>query len=157
MKPPIKALAAVGLGFIAFQILKGIGTGAVSNIQFAPGQATFDSTMLMQGILRIRWNVTITNNNPVAATLFDVKGQVFYGNIMVGNVDINQSVTLSPGQPKQVVLIFDIQAVQLVQDFILSIGQQGALNTILNVIKFKGTLYTSLVNIPINTNIQIAG
>jgi hypothetical protein len=150
-----KVLALVGLGFIAFTLAKGVGNAAYQNIVFTPGNASFDSSQLVNNILRIRWNVTITNNNPINATLNDVKGTVFYGQIAVGNVDILQPALLETGIPKSMVLIFDIHAQQLIQDVIASFGSQGAWGTLLNQIRFKGTIYTSLINIPIDTVIQL--
>jgi hypothetical protein len=149
-----KILAAIGIGSLALMAAKFVGNAAYSNIKFESGAAQVNANFLGQGFLRVTWNVTLTNNNPITATVNSVVGSVKYGQLHVANVSIATPKTLHSGVPTPLQLVFDIQATQFITDFVNSIANQG-LGAFINVIKFQGTIYTSLVNVPVNTNISL--
>lgn len=150
----MKPLEWVGVGALAVMGANWLGKAAYNQIQIEPGKAHIDTTMLPQ-FVRINWEMAITNNNPVGATVHNVVGEVFYGDVSVGNVSVQTPVTLTPGQKKTFVVNFTINAVQLITDVIGSLANNGIFSTLVNKIRFKGTVYTNVINVPIDTFIRI--
>jgi len=145
----------IGIGAMAYWATKAAVNGAMSKVVFTPGQAEVDTTLLTNGILRINWHVSVQNNNPIAVTVNQVAGRVYYGSINIGNVTISDPLQLVPGEVKTTVLRFDVPATTVISDMFNSISQNGWFGSLVNVIRFKGTLYTSVINVPIDTTLSI--
>lgn len=150
----MKPLEWVGVGALGIWGIAWLGKAAYNQIEVEPGKATVNTAMLPQ-FLRINWTMAITNNNPVGATVYNVVGEVFYGDISVANVSVNTPVTLTPGQKKEFVVHLTINSLQLVNDVISNLANNGIFSTLFNKIRFKGTVYTDVVNVPIDTFIRI--
>jgi hypothetical protein len=150
-----KALATAGAVALAIWAGKGLVNTAMNKVVFTPGQATINTSFLGQGFLRVNWSVTIQNNNPVPVTINQINGAVSYGNVHLTNVSISNPIVLTPGEVVPTVLQLDIPATTIIQDMFSSIQNNGWFGTLANVIRFQGVVYTSVINIPINTTISL--
>lgn len=151
-----KGLKWAGIFFLGKLALEKIGNAAYNNIDYQIGRPSLDFATAPVGSVRVRLPLTITNSNPVTVRLQDVRGTVSYGNILLANVDLGLGGVLATGQVQTFTLLLDIPAGQVINDIVRSFQQQGTYSTLINVLIFRGTIYTNLVNIPITTNINLA-
>lgn len=149
-----KGLKWIGAGALIFLGAKALGDAAMNKIEVVPGKARANTSMLPQ-YLGIEWSLFITNNNPVGIRIDNIVGEVFYRDIKVANVSTGAPVALTPGERREVVVQLTINSVQLITDIVNNIAQYGVLGVLASSIRFKGTVYTNVLNVPLDTAIQL--
>jgi len=150
-----KILQYTGAAALAIWAAKAIGKAGAKGLNFDIQGVTIDPAQLYTGVLKVNISILATNKNPVNIVVQSVQGVVKYGTVTVANVNQPFPATLQTGQPTTIVLSLDIAAPQLIADIVESILQNGVFSALINTIKFEGIVFTSLVNIPIKTNIPI--
>jgi LEA14-like dessication related protein len=153
----LKLLAATGIFFIGKFLVDKIINYVYYNIEYVFGNPVIDWRGLANypQVIKVNLPMTVINKTPVTVTVKSFVGELYYGNIKVSNIVIPQSSVVPAKGQATFDLKIDIQAMQVINDIIASLGQTGTYSTLINVLKLKGVLETSMYRIPIETNISI--
>ena len=150
------ALIGLGAATAGSVLAKGLVNAAYNNISYEFVEANFNFNQLIQGRLGVDIKIKIINHNSVGATVTNVVGTVHYGGIKVADVNTPLAITIPANGQGVGTINLSIQAMSLVND-VLAAFQPGSnlYTTLVNKLKFKGIIYTNVVNVPIEMNIPI--
>jgi hypothetical protein len=156
MKNVRNILAVLGVGYLASVLFSKIGQMAYGNLKLSYGSPNFDYSRLLSAnpVLGVSLPVTIENMNSFGVRVTSFDGELFYGGVKISNVSLPFGAEVPANGGSIVVLQFDVQALQLVQDLIYSFQNTGAFSTLVNKLVLKGNLETNHVRVPINTTIS---
>ncbi|NDD83720.1 hypothetical protein EBZ38_05470 [bacterium] len=152
-----KALAVVGVFFLGKYLVDAIVNAAYNRITYSFGRPSVDFRGLANypPVIKVILPMTIENKNPIGVTITSFVGEIFYGNIKLSDVIIPQGANVPANGQATLNLNLDIQGVQLINDVVNSMAQTGTYSTLINVLKLKGVLETSMYRVPIETNISL--
>lgn len=152
-----KVLAIAGAFFIGKYIVDSIINYAYNRITYSFGRPTVEWRGLANypPVVKVILPMTIINKNPIGVTIDRFVGELFYGNVKLSDVIIPSGGLLPANGQLILNLDINIQGVQVIQDIMNSISQTGTYTTLINVIKLKGNLETSLYRVPIETNLSL--
>lgn len=152
-----KALAVVGAFFLGKYLFDQVINSAYNRITYSFGRPNVDFRGLANypPVVKVILPMTITNKNPVGVTIQSFVGEIFYGNVKLSNVNIPQGGLLPANGELTLNLELNIQGIQVINDIVTSLGQTGTYSTLINVIKLKGVLETSIYRVPVETNISL--
>jgi len=152
-----KALAVIGAYFIGKFIVDSVINYAYNRITYSFGRPTIDWRGLANypPVIKVILPMTVVNKNPIGVTINNFVGELFYGAIKMSDVIIPQGGLLPANGELTLNLNVNIQGLQVIQDVINSMAQTGTYSTLVNVIKLKGYIETSLYRVPIETNISL--
>jgi hypothetical protein len=150
-------LAAAGIFFIAKFVVDKIVSGAFSNVRINFGAPTFDFSGLLQNpaTINVRLPMNIINGNYIGVNVTNFQGGIYYGNILLSNVSIPTTGQIPANGQTTIYLNLQINAMQVINDVIASLNQTGTYSTLVNVIRLRGVLETSILRIPVDTTISI--
>lgn len=152
-----RVLALAGGFFIVKMLADKVVSGAFSNINYTFGKPTFNfnNMLLNPPSIEVNLPMTIENKNPIGITVTNFRGVIMYGNLKISDVVIPVGGIIPANGSNTLFLKLNIIALQLINDIVRSISQTGAYGTLVNVIKLKGTLETSVLRVAIDTNISL--
>jgi len=152
-----KGLAFVGIFFLGKYLLDTIVNAAYNRISYTFGKPSVDFRGLANfpPVIKVILPMTIINKNPIGVTVTSFVGEIFYGNIKLSDVIIPQGEVIPANGQATLNLNFNIQGTQVINDIVASLGQTGTYSTLINVIKLKGVLETSMYRVPIETNLSL--
>lgn len=152
-----KVLAIAGAFFIGKYIVDSIINYAYNRITYSFGRPTVEWRGLANfpPVVKVILPMTVINKNPIGVTIDRFVGELFYGNVKLSDVIIPSGGLLPANGQLILNLDINIQGVQVIQDIMNSISQTGTYTTLINVIKLKGNLETSLYRVPIETNLSL--
>ncbi len=155
--------AAVGIGAAATWAGNAIFNSFYNNISYEYLGARFDFNGVYLGNIGVLIDLKIINKNNVnvGCTVRQLKGALYYG--MDANNQPNKVATLDVPQafivPQNGENNFTINATanaqELIQDIINIFSSSNGMAVLSTPLVFKGTLYTNVVNVPLNFNIPI--
>jgi hypothetical protein len=151
------AFALVGAYFIGKYLVDAVINAVYNRIEYSFGRPNVDFRGLLNTppVIRVVLPMTIINKNPIGVTVTQFIGEMFYGNIKLSDVIIPQGALVPANGQATMNLNLDIQGAQLISDVVNSMSQTGTYSTLINVVKLKGVLETSLYRVPIETNISL--
>lgn len=152
-----KGLAIAGAFFLGKYVVDAIINFAYNRITYSFGRPNVDFRGLANypPVIKVLLPMTVINKNPIGVNVTSFVGEMFYGNIKLSDVIIPQG-TLIPANGQGILnLNINIQGLQLINDVITSMSQTGTYGTLVNVIKLKGVLETSMYRVPVETNISL--
>ena len=155
MKNIRNILALLGIAYAGSIVFSRLGSIAYGNLKLDYGSPSFDYTRLLSlsPVLGVTLPVTVENMNSFGVNITSFTGEIFYGNVKLGDVSLPLGASIPAKGGSIVALQFDITAIQLIQDLIYSFQSTGAFSTLVNKLVLKGNLETSHVRVPINTTI----
>lgn len=152
-----RILAIAGIFYLGKMAIDKIVTMAYNRITYSFGRPSVDFSGLLMNpaTVRVTLPMEVKNNNPIGVVVTNLVGEIFYGNIKLTNVIIPAPAQIPANGTGIINLQLNIVATQLINDIVNSINRTGTYSTLVNVIKLKGTLETSLLRVPIETNISL--
>ena len=146
------ALLAIGL-----YLLVSKGLSQASNVVLNNLRVDFNNVRMQwggwsdPGAFFASIQITVDNGNPAGVTVNGFQGGLYYGIYHLGNVSLPQIVTISPNN----ISSFEVVARVTLDRLPLEIAQLIQNQDYLEALRLKGTLFTSLVNVPIDQNIPV--
>ena len=144
-------LAIYGAYSLVRPIIDSITGRAINNFVFDTGKPRF-AIGEQAGKVVIYLPITIINKNFFQIEVYSFSGSLFYGSYNLGEIMLPQTF-LASGQSitREARIVVDLT------QFGLNITDMINTSNYLGVLKIKdGMLYTNIINVPINQNIQIA-
>ena len=153
----IKGFALAGIYFISKYVVEQVVNMAYNRITYSFGRPRVDLRGLANypPIIKVVLPMVINNKNPVGITVTKFTGQLFYGSIKLSDIIIPNGTVIPANGDGTMDLNLDITATQLIQDVISSLGATGTYSTLVNTLRLKGVLETSILRVPIETTISI--
>lgn len=150
------ALLLIGAGTAATILGNAVFNAAYNKISYEFVDAQFKFNQLPQGRVGVDVRIKIKNGNSVGLTVGRVEGEVRYGNLKVADVNAPLPIQIPGNGEATGTINLSIQAMSLVNDIIAAFQPGNSVyNTLVNKLKFKGIIYTNVVNIPIDINIPV--
>jgi LEA14-like dessication related protein len=152
-----RIFAFAGIFFIGKMAIDKLITMAYNRITYTFGRPSVDFSQLLMSppTVRITLPMEVKNNNPLSVTVTRFDGELFYGNLKLSNISIPAPANLPANGTGTLYLTFNVQALQLINDVVSSITRTGSYTTLVNVLRLRGTLETSILRVPIETNISL--
>jgi len=157
LKDTVKTgLILLGAGAAASMLGGAVFNAAYNKISYEFVDAQFKFNQLLQGRVGVDIRIKIKNGNSVGVTVTHVEGEVKYGNLKLSDVNLPLPIQIPANGETIGTINLSIQAMTFVSDIIAAF-QPGSnvYNTLVNRLKFKGIIYTNIVNIPIDINIPV--
>lgn len=153
----VKGLAVAGLFFISKYVVEQIINYAYNRITYSFGRPNIDWSTLSSypQRIRVRLPMTITNKNPIGVTVTSFQGELFYGATKVSDILIPNGALIPANGDATLTLNIDVVAVQVLNDILNSLSSNGTYSTLVNTLRLKGNLETSLYRVPIDTTISL--
>jgi len=152
-----RIFAIAGIVFLGKFVVDQVVKMVYNRIQYTFGRPSVDFSQLLYSPpnIRVTLPMNVKNNNPIAVTVTQFTGELFYGNIKLSNISIPAPANIPANGTGTLYLTFNVQALQLINDVVSSITTTGSYTTLVNVMKLRGTLETSILRVPIETNISL--
>jgi hypothetical protein len=152
-----KGLASVGIFFLGKYLMDALVNAAYNRISYTFGRPNVDFRGLANfpPVIKVILPMTVINKNPIGVTITSFVGEMFYGNIKLSDIIIPQGENIPANGQATLTLNLNIQGTQVINDIVASLGQTGSYSTLVNVIKLKGVLETSMYRVPIETNLSL--
>lgn len=153
----VKGLAIAGLFFISKYVVEQLIDYAYNRITYSFGRPNIDWSTLSSypQKIRVRLPMTITNKNPIGVNVTNFQGELFYGPTKISNIFIPNGAAIPANGDATLTLTIDVEAVQVLNDILNSLSSSGTYSTLINVLRLKGNLETSLYRVPIDTTISL--
>ena len=153
----VKGLAVAGLFFISKYVVEQLINYAYNRITYSFGRPSIDWSTLSSypQKIRVRLPMTITNKNPIGVNVTNFQGELFYGPTKLSNIFIPSGTSIPANGDATITLVIDVEAVQVLNDILNSLSSNGTYSTLINVLRLKGNLETSMYRIPIDTTISL--
>jgi hypothetical protein len=153
----VKGLAVAGLFFISKYVVEQLINYAYNRITYSFGRPSIDWSTLSSypQKIRVRLPMTITNKNPIGVNVTNFQGELFYGPTKISNIFIPSGTSIPANGDATITLVIDVEAVQVLNDILNSLSSSGTYSTLINVLRLKGNLETSMYRIPIDTTISL--
>jgi LEA14-like dessication related protein len=153
----VKGLAVAGLFFISKYVVEQLINYAYNRITYSFGRPNIDWSTLSSypQKIRVRLPMTITNKNPIGVNVTNFQGELFYGPTKISNIFIPSGTSIPANGDATITLVIDVEAVQVLNDILNSLSSSGTYSTLINVLRLKGNLETSLYRVPIDTTISL--
>lgn len=142
-----------GLALLGMGVQKAIEK-IISNVTVIPGNPSMDNTPFANGYIRTNIPLTITNSNPFPIGVNSFFGDISYGDLLLGQVNLPVGFHVPSGSTRIVGLNFNIPIAKVTSDLLLLIQQGDVFNAILNTIELNGIIQLSgnFLNAPIYLN-----
>lgn len=156
----IGGLALVGGAKIAKEAVELGVNRTINNINYTLGRANVSIADIGNGNVDITQPVFILNENEFSIKIDRFLGEVAYGTVPLGAIEIPDQFTLISGESIALNLFFKVNIPNTVQG-VFQAGQNGGLGALLEKIYLKGELFIlgdsffGQVSIPIESAISI--
>lgn len=152
-----KALIIVGAATVGSWLFNKAFNAAYNNVGFEYVSSNFDWSMITQGKVIVNVQIKVINNNAVGLTVNRLEGKVSYGNLDLGTVNTPMPISIPARGQATANVSFTVNSMTLANDIVNAFSNNGNLYSLLiNRLNFKGTVYTNLVNVPLDMPIPIA-
>jgi hypothetical protein len=150
-------LVLLGISYVAKLGIDYISSSVSSKIELSYGAPSFDFSALLGPIpkIKITLPVVVQNNNSVGLNVTSFVGDIYYGSVKLSSVTIPAPAQILANSQGFITLVFNVEAISVINDIVSSMNNTGAYSTLVNVIKLKGVLETNVYRIPVNTNISL--
>lgn len=149
--------ALVGIGYLLSMIASKAGSNIWSKIQLGYGTPSFNFDQLLSPnpSIAVTLPVSIQNNNTIGITVTSFVGELFYGNVKVSNVSIPLVTAVPANGMVNTILAFNVEAIQLIDDILTSLQTTGTYSTLVNQLRLKGVVETSIARVNLDTKISL--
>jgi len=151
-------LAITGAVSIAGVVGYSMVNKLINNVSVDVGNPSIDNTPFLNGYLRTKVPVTITNNNLFSIGISSFYGKVNFGIVQLANVSVPFGFSIPAGTTRLISVDMDIPITEVLNDISLLIIDGSVFDAVLNKIELNGNILIkgrfAKANIPLN-NISI--
>ncbi len=145
--PVISLLKYIGIGTIAYLLFKRVGNVINDQISIVSARAREFSITLTE--LKFILSLELQNDSLVPIPVDHFYGSIYYGDILISNVQTNNAVTLQPGMATS----FDANINTAIPALLTNITDLINSGSFLNSMKIKGTVHSNGIRIPVEKTI----
>jgi hypothetical protein len=149
--------ALVGIGYLISIVASKAGSSIWSKIELGYGNPSFNFDGLLSPTpsIAVTLPVSIQNNNNVGITVTSFVGELYYGTVKISNVSIPLTTAVPANGMVNTILAFNVEAAQLINDIMTSLQTTGTYSTLVNQLRLKGVVETSIARVNLNTVISL--